>query len=921
MREGDALADEVSADEVSDRVRAILEMAKGNSLLAMSGEVLGSLPAEMFQLTSVENILLRENHLTSLPPEIGLLRNVQTLGLSRNKLTILPREIGQLTHLRQLLLDGNQLTSLPPEIGNLTRLRELQLDGNRLTSLPPEIGQLTNLQTLGLTDNELTSLPRELADLVDRGLLLTLKGNPLHEPLPEIVQRGKLALAAYLRSLEDARPQYEAKLLLVGEGNVGKTSLVAALRDEPFVENRPTTHGIKIQPLTLPHPTRDGVQMMLRTWDSGGQEVYRITHQFFFTRRAVYLLVWQPRQGQEQNEVDGWLRRIRLRVGQGARVLVVATHSDERNPELNYPRLQQAFPGMLAGQHAIDSKTPTGIHALRSAIATESAELPQMGQLLSPRWVDARDEILARAKLEPQIPFADFAAACQRHQMTTEETTTLAELLHDLGQIIYYGNDEGLRDVVVLNPEWLTEAIGYVLEDKPTRQAQGVLDHRRLRQIWQERPGGSAYPARYNPYFLRLMEKFDVSYRLDGDDKSLVAQLVPYRQPDLPWQATSPLPERLRHLTLVCELSEPAPGLMAWLTVRHHRASTGLHWREGVFLRHPIDLYDSEALLELWDDRHLAVEVRAPSPDLLFNVLRDSIEDLITRRWPGLGYELLVPCPTADIDGTCAGQFKLESLLRRRERGKTSVTCQECDEDRDLAELLTGFAVPSTSLQPQLDRLQDRLSEVNESVHRLEAHAAETADWLRRILKATSIEITDCPRIFTLTLEQSEGLRRMRFWEEACRLTLWCEHPGQWHPWKPATYRFQLAEEWWRDVSQYAALIFKGLQLVIPLAGAVTGVVNEELLKRFEPEMELMKTLVGLLPDKPAEPLGRERLSRLSSAEGAGLRALRELLFRQDPNRAFGDLRRVQAPAGDFLWVCAQHYPEYDPGLPTLPAD
>ena len=56
--------------------------------------------------------------------------------------------------------------------------------------------------------------------------------------------------------------------------------------------------------------------MTVRAWDFGGQEVYRITHQFFFSQRALYLVVWKPREGQEQNEVEGWLRRIRLRVGQ-----------------------------------------------------------------------------------------------------------------------------------------------------------------------------------------------------------------------------------------------------------------------------------------------------------------------------------------------------------------------------------------------------------------------------------------------------------------------------------------------------------------------------------------------------------------------------------------------------------------------------
>ena len=46
-------------------------------------------------------------------------------------------------------------------------------------------------------------------------------------------------------------------MVLVGEGNVGKTSLVAALKGETFVEGRPTTHGIEISPLTVRHPVAE----------------------------------------------------------------------------------------------------------------------------------------------------------------------------------------------------------------------------------------------------------------------------------------------------------------------------------------------------------------------------------------------------------------------------------------------------------------------------------------------------------------------------------------------------------------------------------------------------------------------------------------------------------------------------------------
>ena len=208
------------------------------------------------------------------------------------------------------------------------------------------------------------------------------------------------------------------------------------------------------------------------------------------------------------------------------------------------------------------------------------------------------------------------------------------------------------------------------------------------------------YPARYHPYFLRLMEKFDVSYRLEEDEyRSLVAQLVPHDRPDLPWDTRTPPPDGIRRLALVCKLSEPVPGLVAWLTVRHHRASTGKHWRSGVFLRHPITAYASEALVELRTPDQLVVDVRAPSPDLFFNVLRDSVEDLITRRWPGLDYALLIPCPTRAADGlSCRGQFPLKFLLGYREQGGTHAPCRECLFDWDISELLTGFAQPDLAL-------------------------------------------------------------------------------------------------------------------------------------------------------------------------------------------------------------------------------
>ena len=870
------------------------------------------------------------NQLATLPDSLGNLTSLTELDLTGNRLTILPDSLGKLTALSLLKLYGNQLATLPDSLGNLTSLTEIDLDDNQLTTLPGSLGNLTVLTRLSLQNNRLKSLPAQLANGLIKGLQLRLDGNPLDNPLPEIVGRGANALAAYLHSLRDAIAQYEAKLLMIGEGNVGKTSLVAALRGAPFIEGRPTTHGIEIWPLKLPHPDARNMMfdqdMILRAWDFGGQEVYRVTHQFFFSRRALYVVVWNARDGQEQDEVEGWLRRVRLRAGHDARTIVVATHCAERLPELDYPHLKQAFPDMLVGNFEVDSRTEDGIPKLQEAIAQEAAKLPQMGQLISRRWMAARDEILDLAQTEPQIRYEQFASVCEYHGITGPEVVTLAQLMHDLGQIIYYGEDEGLKDIVVLNPEWLTKAISYVLEDKATRDQGGVLDHARLRDIWQNRNDGPAYPDSYHPYFLRLMEKFDVSYRLEGDElHSLVAQLVPHKRPDLPWETWNQPPPGTRTLGLVCRLSEPAPGLIPWLTVRHHRSSTGKHWRRGVFLRHPIVAYASEALLELRQSTELAVEVRAPSPDMYFNVLRDSIEDLILLRWPGLDYQLLIPCPAKTADASiCPGHFPLNNLLRMRERGRTSVSCWDCGEDQEISVLLTGFTGPDQPLGTELARIHEQLDRIENVTVQAQGHAAEIAESVRRVLRVLSTEVTDCPRLFTLDTERPTGGRRLLLYERRYRLTLWCEHPGYWHPWDPANYVFDQPKKWLTQIAPYAILVFRTLKLVIPVAGTLADVLlPPDQLAQAQDYLQHMSDLITDLPSKVDQDSARADLGaaagKLSVSEGEALRAIRAILFERDQLRAFGALRRVQGPSGDFLWVCTDHYPEYDPGLPTVP--
>ena len=135
----------------------------------------------------------------------------------------------------------------------------------------------------------------------------------------------------------------EAKLILIGEGDVGKSCLLGALRGDPWVEGRPTTHGIEIKPVKVTDPNT-GTEITLNGWDFGGQRVYRPTHQLFFSAPAVYLVVWKPREGPQQGFVKEWIKLVKHREPD-AKILVVATHGGpkERQPDIDRQEIWDLF--------------------------------------------------------------------------------------------------------------------------------------------------------------------------------------------------------------------------------------------------------------------------------------------------------------------------------------------------------------------------------------------------------------------------------------------------------------------------------------------------------------------------------------------------------------------------------------------------
>jgi internalin A len=156
------------------------------------------------------------------------------------------------------------------------------------------------------------------------------------------------SLRAHLRDLAEGRVALpDVKLMVLGNGRVGKTQICRRLRGETYDDAVLSTHGIIVTSATLPAP-EEGEAAKLHIWDFGGQDIYHGTHALFIRASAIFLLVWTPERERAGEQVhDGmlfrdyplvyWVEYVRHLGGSGSPVLLIQTRCDRPQDEAVRP--------------------------------------------------------------------------------------------------------------------------------------------------------------------------------------------------------------------------------------------------------------------------------------------------------------------------------------------------------------------------------------------------------------------------------------------------------------------------------------------------------------------------------------------------------------------------------------------------------
>lgn len=653
---------------------SILDKLRDITHLDLTDNEISNLNA-LRNLTKITRLNLGCNHLDDISV-LSNLKNLTHLELWSNKLTDI-HALAELHNLTSLNLADNKLDKLNA-LQKLRNLTELDLSSNPINNINV-LQDFRHLTYLNLSHTHIKSMPEWLLDfnldikwenegnIGETGIFL--ENDSLEEPPPEVVRLGNEAIKSYFNSGE-RQAINELKIILVGDGGAGKTSLSKVLRNELFDKNENQTHGINIFKQSI-----DGISVNF--WDFGGQEMMHSTHQFFLSKRSLYILVLDSR---EEDKAEYWLKYIES-FGGDSPILVVLNKIDQHPSfEVNRKALKEKYEG-IRGFYKLSCKTQEGLAEFKTALIETFQKVPLIRSKLPVTWFEVKTKLENLSIEENFIDYQTFRKLCEQQKIDDVSTQdVLAEYLNDLGVIVHFTNPQ-LIGTPVLKPRWITQAVYKIINFKSLAEAHGIFCLNDLPEALNKKSDSDFdYPPDKYNHIVELMKKFELCYEVDNKSL-LIPDLLEIQEPEIEFAENEVLCFRIRYDFL------PRSIMPRFIVKQHQDIEDNLRWRTGVVLKN--NMFNARAIVKVdYDEKLVNIIVNGSQKRDYFAVIRNTFNE-IHRSFEKIGATELVPLPDYP-----RYEIEYEDLIGYEIAGKDDYFIGKLRRNYSVSKLLNGIEKP-----------------------------------------------------------------------------------------------------------------------------------------------------------------------------------------------------------------------------------
>jgi internalin A len=451
--------------------------------------------APLTGLSNLQSLSCSDTQVRDLAP-LAALSNLRSLYCHNTQVSDLAPLAG-LSNLRMLYCYNTQVSDLAPLAG-LSNLRALDCSDTQVSDFAPLAG-LSNLQTLYCLECRLVATPPAFWRSIHKIELVLYDTIIPHVPVGVLSQGPRddcfESLRAHLKDIDPGSEEADdVKLMVLGNGRIGKTQICRRLRHEDFDETVASTHGVLVTSAPLTR-SDNAASLQLQIWDFGGQDIYHGTHTLFLRSRAIFLLVWIP-ETENSNEyrhdaiafrnqpLPYWVEYVRQFGGTGSPLVIVQTRCDRTEDELAVPPVSTEslatfpFRKLLHYSAKQDRGRAALAEALQQAVIwlKERQRVSEIGigrAQVKRRLEEMRDADAAgppEARQYRTIAREHFRLLCEQAGGVSDPDQLLA-YLHNTGTVFYRS---GLfDDRIVLDQGWALESIYAVFHrEKCVRRLQ-----------------------------------------------------------------------------------------------------------------------------------------------------------------------------------------------------------------------------------------------------------------------------------------------------------------------------------------------------------------------------------------------------------------------------------------------------------------
>ena len=731
-------------------VAPLAKLTQLEGLSLISNQIIDVAP--LAKLTQLKSLSLGSNQIIDVAP-LAKLTRLNELYLHSNQISAVA-PLAKLTQLTSLNIDRNQIIDVAP-LAKLTQLERLDLDNNQIIDVAP-LAKLTQLEYLDLRKNRIQNLPSSLLQLpLDwhadgfnmRGLLL--EGNPLQHPPLDVIKGGRQAIDDYYQRLEkDSKQELrEAKLILLGEPDAGKSSIVRRLLYNEFDANSATTLGTDIHRWKF--QDADDEEYRVNIWDFGGQDIQQSIHHLFLTAGALYLVVLDARRDESPLQ---WLQTINA-FAAGATVLIAVNQIDvNAHPKLNQQELRATYPNIAAVFYtSCERDQDHGLAQLITELKHRLAQLPSMGDTYPQQWYEIKERLeREQSRGRHYMSMLSYRELCTEHDMQSGEgdsdpAANFLRVLDNIGTVRWFDKFEYFN-YQVLDPSWLTIGLYHILINPEVKQRSGLVSRQQIKGILlydipeQYLKRGYKYKERDIDFFVEAIQYYKFAFKVEHSDGT-----PRYRIPKgFPQNPSARLNLQAYqgddHRLYIIEFTSFAP---AWLLHRlivslHRSIPEELYWYYGFVYRSA----EGDTLVNLFEhERKLFIRVPKSAPNVypllrfcLFDIFADTMQ-LQMQEWVMFGEDN-------------QARASLQQLRRYADKGIQLYRDHDTLEEAPVAELLGLFpanianADTTTALKEletlKTERQQDRelINQLIDLIKQLQAQPNET----QQVSTATKIK-------------------------------------------------------------------------------------------------------------------------------------------------------------------------------------